>query len=318
MPPPAADQRFPILLCTPKKIFPRGFLQISKDGLPLYDRWVGIPKEPTWDELCGFLEHSYESHPQWYPDLNHAKQEHGAWANGRYTGDHKLNNNWLGARALIFDIDHCTSREQVKKAFSGTQRIVHTSLKHRPEKPRYRVVLPLLDECTDRAAFRRVHAGIIEWFVNQGLFGEHDIDAAGGDAARAWFLPMHQPDVVPEFQVIRGNALDWRTLLSRLPPEPIRAPASYHVGSAIDAIKRAIDGMSSVPHGERHLALCSWCGRLKSIGLNADDVMPLLLPAVTLDEKDRRNNERTIRGLMGSGSSATQTTTSHDKHVEDI
>jgi hypothetical protein len=316
----AEPQQYPILLCTPKMLFPRGFLQIKSDNTPLYERWVGKPVTPTWGELCDFLGHSYEGHPQWYPDPNHAKQEKGAWGMGRYTDNHKINDNWLGSCLMVFDIDRCHSREQVVNAFIGVRRIIHTSYKHRPEKRRYRVVIPLLTECCDRVAFRRVHAAIITKLVHDGHFGEGDIDSAGKDAARAWFMPMHQPDVVPEFGALEGEALDWHKLYEALPPEPVRVPSEHHGGSALGAIKKVIREMEGVPKGERHPALCKWCGWLKLIGLTADDVMPMLLPAVTLDPHDEANNERTIRGLMGSAPNRVPRphAPNYDKNVEDI
>ena len=294
-------RRYPILIFPPHRLFwGGGGVPLLRDGDIVYNPWVGEARHPTWEMLTTFLAKSAPGDVEKYPDLNVCKTTRGAWAIGRYVCDRKINDNWLGGSLMGFDIDRMTSISAVMRAFRPFQKIVHTTLKHTSAAPRARVIIPLKDECTDIRAFRRVHAHVVATLTKKGYFADGDIDRAGGDASRAWWLPMYQPGVEPLFTVTDGEPLDLDAILKVLPPEPdrTRVLAGPLKDGGFGAIMSVVRQMSTVDQGQRHNALVAKVKWLRDIGCDVDDVVTILAPAVSKNPHHQRKVETQIRSAM--------------------
>ncbi len=111
----------------------------------------------TWGGLCRFLGRSIEGDPRYY-DPNLAKRAGGAWVAGTYHGgrghEFDLARELVSTRVLVFDVDE-GDPHQVAESLAAYSAIIHTTFKHRPHKPRCRLVLLLSEPVTTAWAFER-------------------------------------------------------------------------------------------------------------------------------------------------------------------
>ena len=92
--------------------------------------------------------------------------------------------------------------------------LAHTTYQHTPERPRWRVVLPLAASVPAKQwsqTWRRAHAALCP-----------ETDPNCKDASRQYYLPSHPPGAQPEARYHEGRLLDPATL-PELPPEPKRS-----------------------------------------------------------------------------------------------
>src|SRR5260221_9100982 len=161
----------------------------------------------------------------------------------------------LEVSALVFDLD------PVPPDFArlaGICWLDHTTWSHRPEAPRWRVVIPLARPVPAQAwadVWRRARAALCP-----------EADPVCKDPSRAYWLPSRPTGVVPDASYHPGPLLDPATL-PELPAEARaelrRAPSAKTLREARTADRRrgeaymdsVIGGLEGTPPGGRNAAL---------------------------------------------------------------
>jgi hypothetical protein len=149
----------------------------------------------------------------------------------------------VGVSLLCLDIDGDCDLMGLADAVAGWRHLWHTSASHRPEAPRARLVLPLI-EPVPLEAWPAVWAAAERWAAEAlGL----TVDPACKDAGRGWFLPrVWAPEAEARLDWFRagwaaeGRALAWRWLI-----------AEYGTGAAIPSTSPAAPAADGDGDGAR-------------------------------------------------------------------
>jgi len=148
----------------------------------------------------------------------------------------------VGVSLLCLDIDGDCDLMGLADAVAGWRHLWHTSASHRPEAPRARLVLPLI-EPVPIEAWPAVWAAAERWAAEAlGL----TVDPACKDAGRGWFLPrVWAPEAEARLDWFRagwaaeGRALAWRWLIAEygtgaaIPSPAAAAPAAPAADGAL-------------------------------------------------------------------------------------
>lgn len=266
-----------------------------------FNSWIGTSTKVTWPALVKMLSTSRPGDPTFYTDPNDAKKATGAWVMGAYLWGHRRNDNFLVTQLMGFDVDSGNhSLEHVRAAFGHRSCIIHSTYKSTSTCPRWRVIVPLSSPCKDAESYRRVHTTIVDRLVAHAGFGIKDIDKAGKEPSRAWWMPMHHPSQSPVFFSRVGETVDWERIIASLPKVPTRqrvAPRpSTDCGYA--AIMSVVRHMDKVEQGQRHNELVKKCLWLRDLGVTAAAVIPILAPAVSSDARHEKKVAQQIRSAM--------------------
>lgn len=138
----------------------------------------------SWEAFCDLVK----QHSIARPDESEAEKRSAPWfSTSEYKGGHRTRENIVGRPwAVVADLDAVADPEAVEKALARWEYIAWTTWKSTPEKPRWRVVIP------------------VEGGVDPDLFGAlvRKILKPIGDAAsvdgrsympeQLWFLPWHK------------------------------------------------------------------------------------------------------------------------------
>lgn len=153
--------------------------------------------------------------------------------------------------ALVLDVDHA---DLPRDRLDGLAWIAHTTYRHSPTAPRWRVVIPLAkpvagDEDHWPEVWQRAHA----------RFGAC-MDEQCKDASRIYFLPSCPPDSEPQVESHDGAPLDPDSLppVPKLAPSPRRTPktAPGSIGQyAAKALDDELAAVSSAGEGQRNSQL---------------------------------------------------------------
>ena len=141
------------------------------------------------------------------------------WSPAVYTsGATRGTNGVVALTALVLDHDDALSIDEALHPWMDWPLLLHTSWSHRPEHPRFRIVLPL-----DRPVPARAWSRAWRWASTRAL---HHIDPACKDPARLWLLPAMPTRDSPYHARVHDPGgellgLDWE----RLPPTPDEQPA---------------------------------------------------------------------------------------------
>jgi hypothetical protein len=180
----------------------------------------------------------------------------------------------VGVSLLCLDLDGDCELVALAEAVRGWRHLWHTSPSHRPEAPRARLVLPLVEPVPlDR--WPEVWAAAERWAAAAlGL----TVDPACKDAGRGWFLPRvwaREPERLDWFAAgwaAEGRTLAWRWLIAEhgspadartaAPADkrpPRRPPAQVLAEASADVIDKGL-------RGARYLraALDRACARVRS------------------------------------------------------
>ena len=134
----------------------------------------------------------------------------------------------------------------------GVRFWIHSTHSSKPDRPKFRVVVPLLTPVPE-AQWGRVWAALVrELFLGA-------VDLGTRDASRIFFLPSAPPGSSPFVYRGDGVAFDWSAL--RLDPEPRRRPLTLPGDT------------SPIATGERHSKLVSIAGRLRNAGAGYDAIL---------------------------------------------
>lgn len=169
-----------------------------------------VPKQctHTWTTFCeAFLEHparNQKDGPAWSPV---------SYVTGSTRGNHGVDH----VHMAVIDVDDGTPLETVLKRFVGIAMLAHSSYSHSPEKPKYRVILPL-------AAPVSASDWTSIWPRINHLTGGCN-DPVTKDPARLYFKPAHPPGIDFHFvQIQEGRLLslkDLPELAVQVPEQPV-------------------------------------------------------------------------------------------------
>jgi HNH endonuclease len=216
----------------------------------------------------------------------------------------------VSVSALVFDLDRVPPDP---KRLEGVCWIAHTTWSHRPDTPKWRLVLPL---ATPIAAadwpdmWQRARAALCP-----------EADPACKDASRAYYLPSHPAGVASSAEHHAGQLLDPKTLpdlpLEAPRPELRRVPTARVVRAATSSDRRraeayvatVLEALEATRPGGRNAALnaAAWTlGRWVAAGsLEQVDVEDALYEAAELNGLVEDDGDRqcwaTIRSGLGAG-----------------
>jgi hypothetical protein len=209
--------------------------------------------------------------------------------------------------SLVFDLDRVPPDPA---RLAGLYWIAHTTWSHRPESPRWRVVLPLARPVAVsewRDVWQRAHAALCP-----------EADPSCKDASRQYFLPSYRLGDVPESSCQVAQLLDPATLpvLPHVPPVVSRgipalsgARQAKADGRAERYMSTVMSNLSTAQPGQRNTALnqAAWTlGRWVAAGvLDQATVEDQLYAAAQRNGLVADDGERqtwaTIRSGIGAG-----------------
>jgi hypothetical protein len=212
-----------------------------------------------------------KSGPAWCPAT------FGTHANAK--GSLRHDGNVLAMYAGVADIDNKIDEPltipEIQARLKGYTFALHTSYSHTPEKPRYRVIVPLARPLPP-AEMPKLFAHF------RGLFGSA-LDEACKNPSRLYFTPGCPPDAEEYFryEVAQGECLDPDTLVA--PGEASRGEESASEGSleglrVSDKIKRLIaEGMSEEYQDDRSRACAAVISAMLASGYDSADIVDVLM-----------------------------------------
>jgi len=234
--------------------------------LPIFTLWQSITnprgQRVTCDWDAWFARVEFTSPPR-----NVAtKAALRGWSPASFEGDQRGKARVQSVHALCIDYeprgDHPgTSIEEALGLWRGFFGLLHTSYSHKPDSPRFRVILPLSRPLTAEE-FARAWA----WMARRCEEAGHSIDLATSDASRLWFFPG-TPDggeyrVIPlEGKLLDADEISLATEEPPAPPSaavpvPLPAPAQPRASNAERYVRRTLEKACEVlarsPAGDRN------------------------------------------------------------------
>jgi hypothetical protein len=179
-------------------------------------------------------------------------------------GGRRIQENMDMLHLLVLDIDDGLPLGQIHEVLAQYEYAVHSSYSHTPEKPKWRVVLPLAEPIPAAdlpALFDRVHA----------LFGGKLDAACGHDCARMYFLPGCPPDAEHLF-VFEHHRGDWLHAVSMLSKasEVAEILGSAVLGPIITSAT-GINFENGYPDGQRTNELARRAGHCFAMGMTLEE-----------------------------------------------
>lgn len=136
----------------------------------------------------------------------------------------------------VFDIEHHGPFEALRERFDGYAFLAHSSYRHKPEDPRYRIILPLVKPVFS-SEWSHAWAKLNYWVGGVN-------DPSTKDPARIYFLPSRPPEAQGHFIVSgQGVAVD----IENLPDLPPEAAARVVVAPQTRHAKCQIEGIEEIP-----------------------------------------------------------------------
>lgn len=212
----------------------------------------------TWDQLAAMVE-SPADH-----------KECGSYLLGTLTGKTRSKETIASRSEVTLDADTALSSlpDQVELVL-GYRAIMHTTFRHTPSAPRYRVIIAL-DRAVTPAEYRT-----LTW-VLMGRLGREQFDKGSSEPERYMFLPSHDPAHPEwyEYWVFEGDPVPVDELLASVialvpdpDPEPVvtvehaRIPEE-HLRSQVGRILKDLDALSDLSEGDR----LPWPGEEDGVG----------------------------------------------------
>ena len=173
---------------------------------------VGAQREIRWDEFFAKLS---------IPVPFDGADVHPGWSPATFEPCVRNCEHVKGVCALVLDYDGDEPIDDAKTRWRGVYGLLHTTRKHVPESPRFRVILPL-----SRVVTREEYATL--WaraYENAG----RKIDKATKDAARFWYLPGAIKIEHFHAEILDGRPLDVDKSLA----SPAISSVAVRVGSVL-------------------------------------------------------------------------------------
>jgi hypothetical protein len=159
------------------------------------------------------------------PDTFPTKDAPPRWSAATFQGDYRRLANVEATAAVVLDLDgqrgEVPTRERVVEAFDGRLLVAHTTWSSTPERPRWRVVLPL-SRLVNVEEHDRCWRAATELVERTGIAPDY----GAKDASHAWAVPAQRPDY--EYLLVAGEPLDVDAAVARFPapapPQPLELP----------------------------------------------------------------------------------------------
>lgn len=191
-------------------------LDIATAGKPARDSKKWRNKKMSWDDVLDMIEHTrrtgetlkeYFAMPK--PEQDSLKDV-GAFVGGYLRDGRRLKANVEHRQVLALDVDHGENMD-VWLDFDalGITGAMYTTHKHRPEKPRYRLVIPM-DRPVSYEEYEAVGRQVAEWL------GIDNFDDTTYQANRLMYLPSSSVDGEYLFDEVNGPWLCVDEVLSEM------------------------------------------------------------------------------------------------------
>jgi len=193
-----------------------------------------------------------------------SEHDHPGWSPARFDPMRRANENARDLVALVLDYDNKggsnATIEQAARTWGRCFGLIHTTKRHAPTVPRWRMILPF-----SRPVSAEEHARIWEWARQIMAEDGIELDASTRDPSRFWFWPCSAGGGVFETRALDGAPLPVDRLLTFLDCQhdaaaaraaPSHSPSSnlHDKAYAAAALRRACEALESAPRGERNTA----------------------------------------------------------------
>ena len=181
----------------------------------------------TFDSLTD--NHPVAADLSWPADFSewketHRKEDAALWSPVTYRtgglrikGQTEQNIEAVHAVVLDYDSKHApVTIERAQEVWGGFEHVVYTTFQHAPEKPRFRLVMPLSRPVTT-SEFRRIWAWVHARAVENGV----PFDPLS-DPGRIYFIPTSAPGAQRQYTYNHEDVLDADLVLSIAPPDTYR------------------------------------------------------------------------------------------------
>jgi len=247
---PVVQDTTPVVQDGPQAVVRYAFTHLAAaalfhHGIPLGWRpgsaQIGTPREQTWQTFTRTLQAPpvVRDWRDFYcpggtnterDARNCAKAVRGAVALCSLRDNLRTGSSFISTQLLGLDIDHGGNVDHALEVFDGLKKIIvstyNSDANNGSGGERCRVFFPLRDLCSDRTLVQRGHDGLRARLVRQGHYQEGDLDAAGSDPERLFYLPVVPPGVTFRCEVTDGEDLDLARLAHGM---PVRAVPSQRV-----------------------------------------------------------------------------------------
>jgi hypothetical protein len=277
---------------------------------------IGKGLRMTWPTFVEFLRSTVAQGDPSLP-FDVAKRARGGWVGGEWADNHRLGTKFISTQLLTIDVDANGDIDRIAAAFAPYTKLIHSTYKSTPDKPRARLVLVLSEPCRDKAQYKAVHKFLRSKMVAAG-WSATDLDDGASDCTRLNYFPMHQVGVEPRVLATDGALVDVARIVeaTRLGKAPARkAPgqppptSSPRTGEAYrqGALRRAHEAMASATDGDRHALLFREAASLArpELGCSDEEIEQALLGPFLDVAGETRADEgaRTIRDAIAAGRS---------------
>lgn len=160
------------------------------------------------------------------PPKSAGKQDQPGWCPAVFSGDSRRKANVQQVFALVLDYDSGrTKPDQALSIWDGSLACTYTSWSHAPEKPRFRLIVPL-----SRAVTADEYACVWAAAAAKLAVAGQEIDTACKDPSRLWYLPCRRDE---HFEVVvrDGVPLDVDELLEKVVLKAVSPRASTSVAT---------------------------------------------------------------------------------------
>lgn len=231
------------------------------------------PEMATWEELKGLFRTvsrrgnlSLAEYHSACADTRKAEKDGWGWIPCSLHDRHgrRVRENMKEAGLVVLDIDVGMPLDRIKEVLAAYEYAVHTSYSHTIEKPKWRVIMPLVE------AIPACDLAIVFDYFNDRFSGQLD-KSCGHDAARLYYLPACPSDAEHLFTFVEnaGNWVDGRLICKnaqRSAPTTIATTSTRRIATA--------DPFSiGASTGERNQELAKRVGHCIAKGLAFDDTL---------------------------------------------
>lgn len=192
----------------------------------------------TWESLAANFREDHDARKVYAltPKGDKPKATMPGWSPAAYKGNKRALANVEHVTLIVIDIDAGATLESLRAALSGYRAIVHSSMRHTPETPKFRAIIDVSRDMTPEefVAVRRHVSGILVRVD----------DAATKDASRFFYAPAYTEATAPHavFETFEGEPLDVDAIVADAPvvaPRPSASTTPRQGVSSPDLVRRA-------------------------------------------------------------------------------
>jgi AAA domain len=263
--------------------------------------------EIDWPSFLSFV-----SSPQVVPNIDTIE----GWSPVRFAGNRRAKANVEAVSAIVLDDDKTgLPLEQVAALWSAFAGVIHTSRRHSPEAPRYRIVLRCTRDMTV-AEHDRVWRHVRDRAVSCG----QTLDESTKDASRLWFVPAHLAGAPYAWRELPGAAIDVDAILAQPLPFQLSKNSGQHEtqretpalrSSEAPAYRRQAMAAAlgaAWPATGRHAAQLALAGALRGEGFTEAEAVDFLCAVCrAAGDEDRPKREATCRHTFAKPADAALT-----------